>query len=392
MDTVEKENCFGKVSTHIAFALDSIFIRGQVHRVTARSCKLIKLRDSIRAAQVNDSPFLKTTIKHATRLLYSFIDLSTQLEHLPNELFIDIFGYINIKDLYHGLWGLSFRINRLLQSFDRLSYTVETINQPMMSVFSNQIVRLVINTEDTIDMSLFPNLRSLTLSKGTQAQLSEIRTKPMPKLVYLSLSMPFYYSSPNPTADGTENNRLPSTQYPNLTRLDMIYNDPWSLKWCPHSVSLECSDPIVVQFIINLCPQLHRLQVNTYRLPHTSSIPSTQLGLVRDGHPLKELILSDSAGVFSLEEVISLLARTSHEEYVNLTLYSISFIDLAHNLSTRLLDLRRFDCHIIDLSANNESVDIETIHRIHPCFNRVQLKTNHHSGGTKSTAYWTKTQ
>ena len=260
----------------------------------------------------------------------------------------------------------------------------------MMSVFSDQIVRLVTDTEDLIDLSLFPNLRSLTLNKGTKAQLSQIRSNSMPNIVFLSLSLRFYCSSPVPVANTAVNNSFSSSCYPNLTRLDMIYDKPWSMSWCPQFVSLECSDPIVLQFVINLCSQLHRLKVKTYTPSYQRPISSSQLDFIGEDHRLKKLILSDSAGVFSLDNINRLLTRVPHVEYVNLSSCSIPFINLAHSVSNRLVNLRRFDCQIIDLSANNEIVDIESIRLIHPCFNRIQFETHHHDGGRVSTVYSTR--
>ena len=86
------------------------------------------------------------------------------LEVLPNELFLDIFTYLDIEHLYNAFWGLNGRLNHLFQSYENLYLTFgEKTNPWPMKSYAHFITRLTIDTPKICDLTQFPNLQTLVL-------------------------------------------------------------------------------------------------------------------------------------------------------------------------------------------------------------------------------------
>ena len=107
---------------------------------------------------------------------YSSITYS-HLEQFPDEIFLEIFKYISLHDLYHGFYKLNQRINHILHSVTELSLTLNTpddINDEAVSFFSSQIYHLIIKHPDPIAFKRFPSLRSLKSLIPCDRQLCSI--------------------------------------------------------------------------------------------------------------------------------------------------------------------------------------------------------------------------
>jgi hypothetical protein len=295
-------------------------------------------------------------------------------EYLPNELLLDVFEYIDIRDLYQGFWGLNTRFNNILRSLENLSLVIDKHDPLLISIFASRTVRLEVNTWHEIDLSRFSNLTSLKLSRTTRIQVAQIRPEVVPNLKYLSLSLAFDFWSSAQLAQDVFSNGFPSLRYADLGRVDISYTRLWSLS--PHldSVSVCSSDPIIVPLILASCPRLHHLQVQIFGDNHRLDLLS-----LRMNHPLKRFTFADSYGVLSLNDINLLLTHLPDVEYINLTLLELSFTRLTHILVERLHRLRRFDCYINESPDENEHIDnIDTIRAMHPCFERIQCFEKNH--------------
>jgi hypothetical protein len=113
---------------------------------------------------------------------------------------------------------------------------------------------------------------------------------------------------------------------------------------------------------------LYSLQVEIFGDNHRIDLPSLRLN-----HPLKRFTFADSYGVLSLTDINPILTYIPNVEYIHLTLYEMSFTDLAQILIQRLPRLNRFECFISELPDPNEYINnIEMIRKIHPCFDKTQ--------------------
>ena len=289
-------------------------------------------------------------------------------EHLPNELLLDVFEYLDTGDLYRAFWNLNSRFNDMLRSLKDLSLVIEKNDPLLLAIFASRVVRLEVNTWHEIDLSQFSNLKWLKLCRTTRNQVTQIRPNIVPKLVYLSVSLAFDFWSSTQLAQDVFSNGFPSLRYADLGRVDIPYTRTWSLAPHLHSVCVCSSDPIIVPLTLAACPRLRSLQVQIFGDCHRIDLPSLRLN-----HPLKRFTFADSYGVLSLHDINSILTYVPNVERIHLTLFEISFTRLAHTLVSRLHRLRRFDCYITEPPDLDEfKNDIQNFRTMHPCFSRVQ--------------------
>ncbi|CAF1068712.1 unnamed protein product [Rotaria sp. Silwood1] len=296
----------------------------------------------------------------------------TKFEHLPNELLFELFEYIDIRDLFYGFWGLNKRINHLLQSLRNLSLNLEQCESALISLFANQINRLIVNTWQDIDLSQFPCLQSLILHQITGNQLRQIRSEFMPYLVYLSTSSIPEFSLMPQLAQRIFSNDMPTIRYVDLGHVHVPYLRMWSQSPSLHSVSIHSINPTIVPFILISSPNLVYLHVvflmDTIPIFHNS--PSIS------NHPLKHFVFSDPYHKLSFNHIYTLLAFIPNVRRIQLNfLCKVPLIRFLQSLLNRLRYLNRFDCNIDDVS-NDKITTIETIQQIHPCFYRIQCSTN----------------
>ena len=167
--------------------------------------------------------------KYTKHLCYSFIrmanknPLPTSIEHLPTEIFLQIFRYYHLREIIFAFSGLNYRMNSIVQSVRNASHIVQ-YNDPdavqLSSVFSKQIARLIIIKTDMIDLTLFSNLRSLTLKYTNNAQLQSIRPQNFPLLEMLRIYV-FFGPQTLSSEDAVEVDDL----------FEMIFNNAFPRLW-----------------------------------------------------------------------------------------------------------------------------------------------------------------
>lgn len=300
-----------------------------------------------------------------------FVNMSSRFEDLPNELLLEVFEHLDTRDLYQCFWGLNHRLNELLQSLKNLSLTMEKNDSLLLDIFASRIVRLEINTWHEIDLSRFPNLKWLKLSRTTRNQVMKIRPGLFPKLAYLSLSLAFDFWSSTQLAQEVFSNGFPSLRHAELGRIDIPYTHSWGLSPHLRSIFVCSSDPIIVPLILAACPCLHRFKVQIFGDCHRIDLPSLRLN-----HPLRRFTFMDSYGIVTLTDLNLILTYVPNVNYLHLTLFEISFTNLAHTLISRLNRLERFDCYINEPPDPHE--DLSSIRTLHPCFHRLQSFEKNH--------------
>ena len=305
----------------------------------------------------------------------------SKFEQFPNELLLDIFDYIDIRDLFYGFWGLNKRLNYLIRSLRNLSLNLERYDLSLISLFSNHIHRLVLNTWQDMDLRQFPYLHSLILHQITSNQLRQIRSDLMPYLTYLSTSsIPDFSLMPQLT-QLIFSNEMPSIRHVDLGEVQIPHLRTWSQSPSLYSVSVHCKDPSLIVFILASCPNLYYLHVHF--LLGTTPIFHNTVSII--DHPLKEFILSDPYHKLSFNHIYTLLKLIPNVKKIQLNfLCKIPFIRFAQCLVDRLQYLNRFKCNIDDAS-NDKLTDIDIIRTIHPCFQKIHCTIDELSFRTFTT-------
>ncbi|CAF1070148.1 unnamed protein product [Adineta ricciae] len=208
--------------------------------------------------------------------------MNSTIETFPNELFIELFGYLGAYDLYGAFYNLNSRLNLLINSFQHLHLTLDEDwdNRPRTTpFFSSRVRTLTVNHDEEIDFSAYKNLRSLKLSRPTEAQCSAIQPYALPYLECLSISN-FFFS------DHTQQlsrlifspafPRLHSCQIDRITFDDNHLNSSLSLR----HLTITPSTWKVNNYerIFSSCPNLTHIQIIrlrnlSFKLPSTCSIP-----------------------------------------------------------------------------------------------------------------------
>ncbi len=114
----------------------------------------------------------------------------TLLEHLPIEIFLQIFVFFPLDELVKSFFGLSSYIDSLIRSVRNANHMIIYNNNDAINLlhsFSSQINRLVIIHSESVDFKSLINLRSLTLKYGTHAQFNSIRPQYFPMLEILHI-------------------------------------------------------------------------------------------------------------------------------------------------------------------------------------------------------------
>jgi hypothetical protein len=296
----------------------------------------------------------------------------TKLEYFPNEVLLDLFEFMDIRDLFYGFWGLNKRIDFLIRSLRNLSLNLERDESRLILLFSNQIHRLIVNTWQDIDLRQFPYLHSLILHQITGNQLRQIRHEFMPFLVYLSTSSIPEFSLMPQLAQRIFSNEMPSIRHVDLGQVHVPYLRSWSQSPSLYSVSVHCANPTLIVFILASSPNLSYLHVHF--LLDTISIFQNSPSIMN--HPLQQFILSDPYHKLSFNHIYTLLTFIPNVNKIQLNfLCKVPFIHFAQSLVNRLRYLNQFKCNIDDAS-DDKLTDIEIIRQIHPCFYRIQCSMN----------------
>ncbi len=292
------------------------------------------------------------------------------LEQLPNELFLDLFTYLNIQHLHSAFWGLNTRFNSLFQSYENLCLTFdEKTDQLSMKSYATFITRLIIDTSNNCDFSQFPNLQTLIVCDGNSKHLEQIQPDIVPNLTHLSFLLGSKFTPSSQLVNDVFSNRFPSLRHANLDRISDLTSCAWSTSPSLLFVSIRSAEPLIVSCILASCPNLDHLQLHVFnqiRIGATSSPPSN--------HPLRRFTLWSDTVELTSTDIDIILANTPNVEHFYLqTISCMAFVDLAVGLINQLNRLYRFDCYVREnMSKKTRIGDLTTIHQLHPCFNRVK--------------------
>ena len=116
--------------------------------------------------------------------------LPTSLENLPNEFFLQIFGFLSVRELFAAFSGLNSYIDSIIQLTRDLNHVVisnDIDGLNLLYLYSTQISRLIIVNVEMVDLKSLINLRSLRLKYGSNTQFDTIRPENFPILEILHI-------------------------------------------------------------------------------------------------------------------------------------------------------------------------------------------------------------
>jgi len=111
-----------------------------------------------------------------------------QFESLPNELILQIFDYIDIRDIFYAFYDLNSRLNQLIQPFQNLRLIISEKQNNRFDYFSSYTDTLVIKDDVCIDLKSLINVRHVILYCSYDGILTQINPENFPYLEYFSIS------------------------------------------------------------------------------------------------------------------------------------------------------------------------------------------------------------
>ena len=118
------------------------------------------------------------------------------IEYLPNELFLNVFQYINARDLHHVWSKLNKRFTNLVQSVSMYAHLIEVNDYKSYKLcfryYPSQFIYIRIEQKchlhGTLNLTHFSNIRSLHLGIVTCKLYDQITPENMPYLTHLTVN------------------------------------------------------------------------------------------------------------------------------------------------------------------------------------------------------------
>lgn len=296
----------------------------------------------------------------------------TCFEHLPNELLLDIFHYIDPRYTYATFWNLNARLNELVNSVSGLQLIIdEQENKELLAAIAPHIGLLQVNTWDDIDLQGFCNLYSLILTRPSPMQLRQIRADTMSNLSYLSLYTNVNFTLPKELILDVFSSRFLSLRWARLGHIDSnVFNGFQSTSLC--YLHISCYDASTIQFVLMSCPSLKKLHVDFLQQGDTNKHEPVMIKT----HPLQHLILRDYCCLLSHNDIRKLVTSIPTVTKIELKFEcNTSFLSLIQYLGNYLRDLRQFQCCVTEFPIDS-TTSLETMQYFHSCFSSIKCRTH----------------
>ena len=188
-------------------------------------------------------------------------------EDLPNEIFYELFEYLDVYDLYRTFSKLNSRIDLLIRNFRRLQiilHSIEDLDHPINRYFLPQTPTLIINHSkqffDPFKHS-FPSIRCLTLLKPARVQWDSIQSTAFPNLQRLYLINSVFAYHTEQICRLLFSNEFTCLHTCSLPYVAYEENNQWTGAPILRSLEANIWDIRVYQQILEACPNLVRLKM-----------------------------------------------------------------------------------------------------------------------------------
>ena len=228
---------------------------------------------------------------------------------------------------------------------------------------------------EKIDLTCFPNLRSLKLKYPSNKQIRQLlQPGRLPCLEYLSLGSA---ADRSPSSMIVKLHRhLFSDGFPSIHSCFLTDTPDPMVTWSssPGLLSLTLHGPVtlsVYSAVLEACPNLSRLTLNAFKDRSTASpMPSSRHSL----RFLSILITKWSTNTMIDSLLTHVPALEQFSVHIHPPVSKIDFSQLASILLDRTPRLSRFDC---DMMVYRYTIDTAVVHRLHPCFTRIKCCLEH---------------
>jgi len=188
-------------------------------------------------------------------------------EQLPNEIFYELFEYLNIYELYKIFSRLNSRIDSLITNYKYLQIILdsfEDLDHPINRYFLPNVKTLIINHSkkffDPIK-SLFLSLRCLILCRPTREQWNSIYPVVFPNLERLYLINSTFAYRTEQLCCLIFSIGFSFLHTCSLPRVSYEDNNQWTCSPCLQSLQINIWDIRVYTQILDTCPNLLRLKI-----------------------------------------------------------------------------------------------------------------------------------
>jgi hypothetical protein len=197
----------------------------------------------------------------------------TRFEHLPNELFFDIFSvYFDGVQLYKSFFGLNSRFDSLLKSLNNVSLHLKDSNDDKsINLFSTNVVSLYISSihKSIKFIPLLVNVRSITFVDPSVIQIMNL-LEISHNLEHISIiwSNPYLVNLISARAfyelifSGSSSENIRSCRF-YLPESHSLYIEPKTISFpLLHSIYVQITNPMAdFRRLVNLCPNLIRFEI-----------------------------------------------------------------------------------------------------------------------------------
>jgi hypothetical protein len=304
----------------------------------------------------------------------------TNIERLPDELWLDIFSYIPYLDLFRCFTGLNERINAILRSKriklqlkSNLNYEKSKI---LIEALPEYIIGLCIKySNQDIDISPFKNLLSLHISNVTIKQLEQIELNSFKYLNQLNIvvcSIDFQLG--NFLFSSNQLNYLTTCWFPNL---DSYFQDNQTYQSCLTLRSLRLNYCHIQTFfkLLHFLPNLISFESALVPIPESNQLisfsPTEHLNLIR-----LKIVLRANVPFIDLQNML-LHVPCLEQFYLNINRPDISeekfnLVFLASLLENRFPNMKKCDVRI-NLFSNNLIINLDDLKNISHLYNQVNI-------------------
>jgi hypothetical protein len=304
---------------------------------------------------------------YATDLI-SILDMAKSLfrfESLPNELIVEICGYLDAREIFQSFYNLNNRFKKLLQSFIHLQLTVSLFDREEKKnyqYFFLHIRTLIIERGFNIDLKYFQNLHCLILHNPKEKIFEQLNNHSLPHIEYLSITHKFLTSTIQSLITNLHrnifSNHFPKLKSCNLSEIEVLMPiENWYQSSSLYILKIGRINTLVYKAILSACPNLYFLEL---RKPQTTELLSNIIVHTN----LKQLIIQDEDQTFPWNDafihdyilcVPNLEKLTIHrrnffekiKEYLNYDWFSLIIIRSLHflrqfNLILHIYGSKRF--------------------------------------------------
>lgn len=115
-----------------------------------------------------------------------------KFEKLPNEILIDIFQYLNSREVFRIFYNLNLRLNELIESFHHMNllFHMESFSDNQINpdhLFPFYVHTLLVGRAVNIDLQQFSNISSLKLECPLKKVLAQLNSNVLPHLKHLTI-------------------------------------------------------------------------------------------------------------------------------------------------------------------------------------------------------------